>query len=84
MCGDLPCNFYFYLHENKELMSDANRNRTVLLVSGLEGNDKMGPELLLASYGKLTAARIIYFPLANPSGFVKGTSTTFPQQLNIL
>jgi hypothetical protein len=47
---------------------------TVLLLSGLRGNDVLGPKVLLVAYGKLKAARIIYFPFANPSGLSMGTS----------
>lgn len=82
MCDGQPCNFYFYIHENPALLA-TNHNITILLLSGLEGNDTIGPEVLLASYGQLTAARIIYFPLANPSGFSMATSATYPRRFSV-
>jgi len=84
LCGQVPCEFYFYLYENAELAKESSRNRTVLLISGLQGDDSLGPDLLFNSYGKITAARIIFFPLANPSGYMQGTQTTFPKQADVL
>jgi hypothetical protein len=39
--------------------------------------------VLLKSYGKVAAARIIFFPMANPSGYMQGTKTTFPNQMDV-
>lgn len=38
---------------------------------------------MLNIYGKINAARVVYFPLANPSGFIKNTTKTFPNELDI-
>lgn len=56
---------------------------TILLVGGLRGDDKFSPALLLNAYKSLSAARIIYFPLANPSGYLMSTKTTYPNHIDI-
>ena len=69
-CGDVPCEYFYYLQEDKSLLADEVRSRSVLIVSGLRGDDYLSPTVLLNLYGKVRgAARVIYFPLANPSGF---------------
>lgn len=83
MCADRPCSFHYYLHENQQLMQQGDRNKTILLVAGLKGNDTLGPYLLLNSYGKVQAGRVIYFPLANPSGFAKDAANTQPEDISI-
>lgn len=46
---------------------------TILMVSGMHGDEFIGPHTLLYAYPHLRAHKIIYFPMANPSGFIKGT-----------
>jgi len=41
------------------------------MVAGFHGNEYLGPHTLLYAYKHLKAAKIIYFPMANPSGFLK-------------
>lgn len=48
----------------------------------MHGNEVLGPMTLLYAYKHLSAARIIYFPIANPSGFVKKQRLTFPGGLD--
>lgn len=54
-----------------------------MLVSGLYGDQYLGPNLLLNSYQHLNVARIIFFPVANPSGFSKGEKLTIPTNIDI-
>ena len=42
----------------------------------------MGPHALLYGYQHFRGAHIIYFPLANPSGFEKNQSETYPAKLD--
>jgi predicted deacylase len=60
-----------------------NRNKTVLIVGGLRGNDFLGPTAILNLYGKVKAGKIIYFPLANPSGFMRQQIEAYPTNVNI-
>jgi len=69
---------------NEELMKLRSRNTTVLIVAGLEGNDYLAVNSMLNIYQKINAARVIYFPLANPSGFIKNMSKTYPKEVDIL
>jgi hypothetical protein len=39
---------------------------------------------LFKSYGKIDAARIIFVPLANPSGYERGIRFTFPKWGDLL
>ena len=53
----------------------------MLLVSGMHGNEYLGPHALLYAYKELDAARIIYFPIANPSGFSTHSRYGYPVQV---
>jgi hypothetical protein len=55
------------------MAKEKDTNLTVLLLAGLRGDDATSPSVLLKAYGLLKAARMIFLPLANPSGFSKGT-----------
>lgn len=51
---------------------DMVDNSTVLFTSGFHGNEKIGPTALLYGYKFLkekTKRRLIFFPVANPSGY---------------
>jgi len=54
-----------------------------LVVAGLQGNDYLAANTMLNIYGQIEAARVIYFAVANPSGFIKNTSKTFPNAIDI-
>lgn len=54
-----------------------------MIIAGLRGDDSIGPNILLNAYGELDAARIIFFPLPNPSGFNKDSIVTFPAAINV-
>lgn len=41
----------------------------MLLVGGMHGNEYLGPLTLLNGYKYFEAHHIIYFPVANPSGY---------------
>ena len=64
-------------------MRSGSRNTTVLIVAGLKGNDYLAVNSMLNVYGKIDAARVVYFPLANPSGFIKNMSKTYPNEVEI-
>lgn len=83
MCNEAPCEFFYYLQENDQLLKDSNRNKTVLIAAGMVGNDYLAANTMLNLYGHIQAARIIYLPVANPSGFVKNTSNTYPKKIDI-
>lgn len=38
----------------------------------MHGDEYLGPHTLLNAYQHLNAYKIIYFPMANPSGFARG------------
>lgn len=65
------------------MVNGNNRNKTVLIVGGLRGDDVLGPTTILNLYGKIKAARIIYFPIANPSGFMHKQAETYPNGINV-
>ena len=44
----------------------------------MHGNEFLGPHTLLYAYKHLKAYRILYFPMANPSGFNRHQRTTYP------
>lgn len=46
---------------------------TVLLLSGMNGKDILGPKILYETYGSIGAARVIYLPFVNPSGYIQNT-----------
>ncbi len=75
-----------YFEDRNKLSLEKNRNKTVLIVGGLKGNDYLGPSVILNLYGDLkggNAAQVIYFPIANPSGFTHNTAETYPQKINV-
>lgn len=82
ICGDAPCEPFYFLSENKELMNQQQTNLTVLLVGGLRGDDAAGPSILLNAYGHINAARTIFLPFANPSGINKNSALTVPGGVN--
>lgn len=82
MCGEAPCESFYFLTESKELMNKQKTNLTVLLVGGLRGDDAAGPSILLNAYGRINAARVIFFPYANPSGINKNSTKTVPGDIN--
>ena len=49
----------------------------------MRGSDLLSPSILLNAYDILKAARIIYFPFANPSGLTKGSDFTFPGNTDV-
>ena len=59
-----------------ESVEETVRNRTVLLVAGMHGNEYLGPHTLLYGYKHFKAARIIIFPVVNPSGFCQSKRNT--------
>jgi hypothetical protein len=83
MCGPSPCEHFYFLSENTEKTITKHTNFTVLLVAGLRGDDATSPNILLNAYGQLDAARTIFFPIANPSGFDTGTLPTHPGGINV-
>jgi hypothetical protein len=82
MCGDAPCEPFYFLAQNTQLITQQHSNLTVLLLSGLRGDDAISPNILLNAYGHLNAARTIFFPLANPSGATKNSPLTVPGSIN--
>jgi predicted deacylase len=68
LCSGKKCKFVYYEYFSPGRI-EKDRNRTVLLVSGMHGNEYLGPHTLLYGYQHFEAAHIIYFPVANPSGF---------------
>ena len=54
-----------------------------MIVAGLKGNDYLAVNSMLNIYGKINAARVIYLPVANPSGFIKNKSKTYPNEVEI-
>lgn len=54
----------------------------MLMVAGMHGNEYIGPHTLLYGYAHLKAYRIIYFPVANPSGFHQGIRQTDPGKID--
>lgn len=53
------------------------------MISGLKGDDEIGPQLLMKSYGILNAATIIYIPYLNPSGTFNKQNNTFPGNFDV-
>jgi len=83
LCNQVPCQFQYYIFENETLSSNPNTNRTLLLVSGFYGGQYLGPNILLNSFGILNAAKIIYFPIANPSGWIHNSRNIFNSNIDI-
>ena len=50
----------------------------MLLVGGMHGNEYLGPHTLLYGYKYFKARHIVYFPVANPSGFQLNQRMTYP------
>ena len=48
------------------------------MVSGMHGNEFLGTHVLLYGFEHFKGAHIIYFPVANPSGFQRQERLTFP------
>ena len=48
------------------------------MVGGMHGNEYLGPMAMLYGYQYFKAAHIVYFPVANPSGFSRSSRNTFP------
>ena len=63
-------------------MNDAGKNQTILLVSGFHGNEQIGPHTLIHGYKYIKGNHIIYFPMANPSAFIKYQKKTFPSNID--
>lgn len=82
-CNETQCENYYFLSENPQIAEQPGKNLTVLLLSGLRGSDLLSSSILLNAYGVLNAARIIYFPFANPSGLAKGSDFTFPGKTDV-
>jgi predicted deacylase len=49
----------------------------------MHGDEVLGPHTLLYAYQHLKAYKIVYFPMANPSGFIKNTRYTFPNKVDL-
>jgi predicted deacylase len=49
----------------------------------MHGDEFIGPHTLLYAYKHLKADKIIYFPVANPSGFAQGKRETFPGNIDV-
>lgn len=48
----------------------------------MHGNEILGPHTLLNSYKLLKGYKILYFPIANPSGFLKRRRETVPGKID--
>lgn len=48
----------------------------------MHGNEYIGPHTLLYGYKYFDAPHIIYFPVANPSGYARNQRLTFPNQID--
>ena len=81
LCNSQSCKFYYYEYLD-ESITQPNFNRTVLMVSGMHGNEYLGPHVLLYGYQLFKNAHIIYFPMANPSGFEKNQRQTYPLKVD--
>lgn len=75
LCDGKRCQYFYYEYEDESFRGEAQR-KTVLMVAGMHGNEHIGPHALLYGYAHLKAYKIIYFPVANPSGFQKGIRQT--------
>ena len=56
----------------------------MLITAGIHGNEAIGPTALLYGYPHLKPehTRIIYLPIANPSGYTRGQRETYPAGLD--
>lgn len=75
------CNFFYYEHK-ENVDTDPKDNRTILFVSGFHGDERLGPHTLAHGYKHFKGNHIIYFPMANPSGFIKNQQKTYPSNIN--
>lgn len=82
-CYGTKCHFYYFEATHPTPPPNNTPPRTVLLVSGMHGDEFIGPLTLLYAYKHLKADRIVYFPVANPSGFAKGMRATSPGGLDV-
>ena len=49
----------------------------------MRGDDDLGPEVLIKSYGLLQAGKVIYIPYLNPSGYFNKQRNTFPGNIDV-
>jgi predicted deacylase len=65
-------------------MNKNNNVRNVFIVSGMHGNEYLGPTSILYAIKHLETpgTRIILFPLANPSGFDHNSRLVYPTNVD--
>jgi hypothetical protein len=80
-CKGRPCTHRYYLQTDQALIDQPERNKTVLVVGALRGNDYATPTIIHSLF-PLPAGRVIYFPMPNPSGFCHNTQAAYPTNLD--
>ena len=64
-------------------MQSGGKDVSILLVSGMRGDDIIGPDLIIQSYQLFEARRIIFVPYLNPSAFVNNRKNAFPGKIDM-